>query len=79
METPTSDVQELGYMFVLCVPSGYPNPTKEKITHFYPISTPVPAVDVYVFFFSSGARVSPERGSGASESNQNVGGGISHV
>ena len=38
--------QESGYMFVLCVSSGYPNPTKQELTHCYPTQTPVPALDV---------------------------------
>ena len=39
-------LQELGYNFAFGVPSGYPNPTKQKESLCYPILTPVPAVDV---------------------------------
>src|SRR5664279_482562 len=54
----------------------YPNTTKQKYPLVYPLSTAVPVVDEEDWLFSGGARVSPERGSGALESHQNLGGAI---
>src|SRR5664279_4324093 len=54
----------------------YPNTTKQKYPLVYPLSTAVPVVDEKDRLFSGGARVSPLRGSGASESHQNLGGAI---
>ena len=54
----------------------YPNRTKQKYPIVYPLSTPVPVVDEKDRLFTCGARVSPERGTGASESHQNLGGAI---
>src|SRR5664279_5060760 len=68
--------EELGYILVLGVPRAYPNTTKQKVPLVYPLSTPVMGVDEKFDFFSSGARVSPEQGSGASEPCQNLGGAI---
>ena len=63
-------------MCVFIVPSDIPNPTKQKDPLSYPLSTLVPAVDGKARVFSSGSRVSPERGSGASEPHQKLGGAI---
>src|SRR5664279_3702052 len=71
--------EELGYIFVLDVPRAYHNTTKQKVRLVYPHSTPVMSVDEKFDFFSNGARVSPEWGSGALESHQNLGGAIPYV
>ena len=42
----SESLQESGYIFVFCVSSGYPNPIKQELIHFYPLITPVPDVDV---------------------------------
>ena len=57
--------EELVHTIVLGLPRAHPNTTKQLVTLFYPILTPEPALVIKAWFFSSGARVSSKRGSGA--------------
>ena len=61
--------EELVHAIGFMLPRAHPNTNTQLVPLFYPILTPVPAVVSYHAYFSSGSRVSQERGPGASESH----------
>ena len=68
---------ELVHAIVLGLTWVHPNTTKQRDAHYcYPLRAPVKAVDRQAGLFSSGARVSPQRGSRASGWNEKLGGVI---
>ena len=68
--------KEVGSTFVFCVPTAYPNTTKQLVPHCYPFDVVTTCIRVSPIILQR-ARVSPEGGLRASVSQYKVGGAIS--